>query len=264
MIAGGTTIAELLDTHPELVNVLADFNPHLASFRDRGQLKIMAPRITVAQAAGMAGVPAPELVAVLRRAVGEQVADVERETDEREHATPPDLAGRRRVHLDVRDDIRHGLEPFARIMAAVKELGEEEVLVLRAPFEPIPLYEVLGRRGLAHWTERRGADDWAVWFYRGPGTAGAGEHANVEPTATTETIIVDVRGLEPPQPMVCVLERLDRLQPGQTLLVIHSRRPMFLYPQLDERGFVHETRQAAPDRVEIRIRRDPGSAGGQG
>jgi uncharacterized protein (DUF2249 family) len=164
------------------------------------------------------------------------------------------------VHLDAREDIRRGIEPFARIMAAVKGLREEDVLVLRAPFEPIPLYEVLGRRGLAHWTERRAADDWAVWFYREPAAAGRAAPADPGPAATASTTsVVDVRGLEPPLPMVRVLERLDGLEPGQELLVIHERRPVFLYPQLDERGFVYETREAGPGRVEISIRRDRGS-----
>jgi hypothetical protein len=30
---------------------------------------------------------------------------------------------------------------------------------------------------------------------------------------------------------------------------------MFLYPQLDDRGFVHETEEVAPTMVRIRIRR---------
>src|SRR5215475_15717920 len=64
----------------------------------------------------------------------------------------------RRVRLDVRDNIRRGEEPFARIMAAVKELAGDQALVLRVPFEPIPLYEVLGKRGFAHSTERHAAD----------------------------------------------------------------------------------------------------------
>ena len=71
------------------------------------------------------------------------------------------------VHLDVREDIRRGHEPLARIMAAVKALADDEALVLRAPFEPIPLYDVLGRRGFAHRAERRAPDDWSVTFYRG-------------------------------------------------------------------------------------------------
>ena len=51
-------------------------------------------------------------------------------------------------------------------MAAVQALGADQVLVLRAPFEPVPLYGVLDRRGFAHWTESRAPDDWSVWFWR--------------------------------------------------------------------------------------------------
>ena len=64
-----------------------------------------------------------------------------------------------------------------------------------------------------------------------------------------------MRGLEAPLPMQRVLERLDGLAPGQTLEVIHSRRPLFLYPQLDDRGFAHETDEPQPGVVRIRIRR---------
>jgi hypothetical protein len=84
---------------------------------------------------------------------------------------PPD----RLVHLDVREDIRRGKAPFARIMATVERLGPDQVLVLRAPFEPIPLCAVLGMRGFGHWTESRAPDDWSVWFWRGDsGLVGAG------------------------------------------------------------------------------------------
>ena len=39
------------------------------------------------------------------------------------------------------------------------------------------------------------------------------------------------------------------------LEVIHDRRPLFLYPQLDDRGFAHETDEPAPGIVRIRIRK---------
>lgn len=148
------------------------------------------------------------------------------------------------VQLDVRADIARGEEPFARIMAAVKALGPDDALVLRVPFEPVPLYDVLGRRGLTHRTERHAADDWSVWFWREEGAA-----------APAGALTLDVRDLQPPQPMVLVLERLDTLQPGETLEVLHDRRPLFLYPQLDARGFVHETDEPAQGLVRIRIRR---------
>ena len=121
---------------------------------------------------------------------------------------PAVLAARRPVHVDVCDDIRSGVEPFARIMAAAKALSDEETLVLRTPFEPIPLYDVLSRRGLAHWTERRAADDWSVWFYGEP--RAAAEREVTPPSAggaeaLSGALTIDVRGLEPPLPMIRVL-----------------------------------------------------------
>ena len=164
-----------------------------------------------------------------------------------------DLPEARRVHLDVREDIRREREPFARIMAAVQVLDSDRVLVLRAPFEPIPLYNVLGKRGFAHWTERHAPDDWSVWFYR---DATSSAEATPPPASRTgHRLVLDVRGLEPPQPMVRVLEEIDRLGPGAELEVHHDRRPMFLYPQLDERGFTHETDEPDPGLVRILIRK---------
>ena len=50
----------------------------------------------------------------------------------------------RTVTLDVREDIRNGREPFAKIMQTVAGLKDNEQLLLIAPFEPAPLYAVLG------------------------------------------------------------------------------------------------------------------------
>ncbi len=117
----------------------------------------------------------------------------------------------------------------------------------------MPLYDVLGRRGLAHWTERVAADDWSVWFWREAGAASRVE-TRAEAPAPAGALTLDVRNLEPPQPMVLVLERLDSLPRGETLEVLHDRRPLFLYPQLEARGFVHETDEPARGLVRIRIR----------
>ena len=243
MISRHSTLGPLLEAHPVLVDVLAGYHAGFARLRDPQARKVMAARVTVAQAASIAGVAPDELLGVICRALGEPVP--EPEPDAGEGAAPgreprpaalAALPASAIVHLDVREDIARGAEPFAKIMGAVKSLDGGRVLVLRAPFEPFPLYDVLGKRGLAHWTERHAADDWSVWFY---------------PAST----ILDVRGLEPPQPMVVVLEALERLAPGDRLEVIHDRRPMFLYPQLDERGFAHETDESEPGVVRIVIRR---------
>jgi uncharacterized protein (DUF2249 family) len=259
MITSATTIGQLLEEHPELVAFLASYHPHFEKLRFGLLRKVMAPRVTVEQAARMAGISPRELLGALRRAVGEpEPAEPEAVNPsgvDVPSARPAALAARRAVHLDVRDDIRRGGEPFARIMGAVKALGADEALALRTPFEPIPLYDVLRRRGLAHWAERHAPDDWSVWFYGEPQPSP--ESATAAPSGGAAGAILDVRGLEPPLPMVRVLERIDTLADDERLEVIHDRRPMFLYPQLEERGFAHETDEPEPGVVRIRISKRP-------
>lgn len=213
-LAASQTVADVVAAHPELLETL----------KSLGVNHCCGGHLTLTEAAASAGIPLDRLL----KAFGT-------------------------VLVDVRDDIRRGVEPFARIMAAVKALAVDEVLVLRAPFEPIPLYDVLGKRGFERWTECRGAEDWWVTFYRGAAAETSSRTGRAEPAAAASRTI-DVRGLEPPQPMVRVLESLDALPAGGELVVLHERRPMFLYPQLDERGFVHETDEPAPGVVRIRIR----------
>lgn len=56
------------------------------------------------------------------------------------------------ARLDVRPTIAAGGEPFGEILAAADQVAEGGVLEVLAPFEPIPLYTALSRRGFAHRT----------------------------------------------------------------------------------------------------------------
>jgi TusA-related sulfurtransferase len=58
-----------------------------------------------------------------------------------------------------------------------------------------------------------------------------------------EALEVDARGLEPPQPLVKILEALSALRTGQQLRARTDRRPMLLFPQVEERGFKAETEE---------------------
>lgn len=152
----------------------------------------------------------------------------------------------RQVILDVREQVRAGQEPFQRIMQTVMSLRDDQVLKLCNIFEPVPLYGVMAQRGFAHWTEQRGPQDWCITFYRAtaqaatsPGPSTASKPA--EPVG--DAILVDARGLEPPQPMAKILENLPRIAAGGQILALTDRRPMLLYPKLEERGFSFSTEE---------------------
>jgi hypothetical protein len=58
---------------------------------------------------------------------------------------------------------------------------------------------------------------------------------------TPEVVHLDNRGLEQPEPMVRILSVASQLAPGQRLEALNVRRPMLLYPKLDEMGYAHAT-----------------------
>jgi uncharacterized protein (DUF2249 family) len=163
------------------------------------------------------------------------------------------------VDLDVREDLRNGREPFSRIMAATHALAEGHVLRLRAIFEPVPLYHVMGKQGFAHWTERLAADDWRVSFYRMTEAASAvppeADERDAAGGSESNVVVLDVRGMEPPEPMVRTLAALETLPPGGTLVQINVRVPQFLLPRLDELGYRYEVREQDENLVRVFIRR---------
>lgn len=162
------------------------------------------------------------------------------------------------TELDVRDDLRKGIEPFSKIMAVVAALAEDEVLHLRATFEPVPLFHVLGRQGWQHHSMAHSEEDWSIWFFKGEAPISQATPVVTEPVATSDNrneIVLDVRGLEPPEPMVQTLEALENLPEGAVLVQHNVRVPQFLIPILAERGFHHEVEQAGDDHVIVRITR---------
>jgi len=68
--------------------------------------------------------------------------------------------------LDVRPDLESGGEPFVRIMEAVATIKPGGTLVIIAPFEPVPLYDVLGAGGFSYETDMVATDEWVVRFSR--------------------------------------------------------------------------------------------------
>lgn len=150
--------------------------------------------------------------------------------------------------LDVREDIRAGREPFSKIMAAVTGLAAQENLLIIAPFEPAPLFQVLAKQGFAHESKQTPAGDWQVLFTRNvkeditaPVLQMMASDRGSDAAQDSEIVDLDARGLEPPQPLVTILEAIATLPSGATLRAQTDRRPMHLYAQLESRGFAGES-----------------------
>lgn len=163
--------------------------------------------------------------------------------------------------LDVREELRRGGEPLARILKAVDALRPGQGLRLLATFEPLPLYTVLGRKGFRHEAREWGPGDWEVLFspVSTPSAAeqvATGDHRSTDTRGWPAPLArLDNRHLAPPEPMVRILEALERLPAGAVLEAINEREPVFLYPELEKRRAQIHTDPQSDGSVRLLIRR---------
>lgn len=257
-------VRDVLARDPALLDVLIAQSPRFAMLRKPAIRRTAAALATVEQAATVAGIPAAELVSALNDAIGAPEAALPSpaapEPSAPARASRP--LGRRIVEVDVRDELRAKREPFAKIMAAVRALDGDAVLRVRAIFEPAPLVSVLGVRGFTCETEQHDVEDWSLWAWRDDATAAPAEprpdvivDRTVETPVARSEVWLDVRDLEPPEPMMRTLAALETLPEGHALVHMNTRVPQFLLPMLVERGFVYEIEHLDSGNVLVRIRR---------
>ncbi len=287
-ILASWTLHDVLRRYPQLLEVLIGLSPAFGKLRNPVLRRVQTRLVTVAQAAQIAGLEPAAVVRTLNAAAG-QVPPPATGADMPElrgapvsvvtAATPS--AAPVAVDLDVRPLLARGEEPFRAIMTAARDIPVGQALRLHVGFEPLPLYDLLAKRGFQHVAHQLGPDDWEITFLRSApgradGDAGDSAHAvEVSPLAAARTlpdtlpegidatVRIDVGELVPPEPMVRILETLAQLAPGQTLLVEHVRRPVYLYPQLDAQGYQHTTDELGPGRVQLRIRKPAAGEAGR-
>lgn len=270
MIRATDKIHAVLLQDERLLEVLIAASPAFEKLRNTALRRTMTRLLTVEQAAKIAGIDASSLVDRLNQALqappGERLPSAPVSAPVEALGEPPtpvpeallSVPRAQVVDADVREDLRAGKEPFRRIMDAARETPSGGVLRVRATFEPAPLYAVLAERGFSHFTERIAHDDWRVWFHRNTDAAAiqpvSPSDAATERPPDADVTLLDVRGLEPPEPMRLTLEALATMPRGKTLVQLNVRVPQYLLPKLDERGFEYEIREQSEDLVRLFIR----------
>ncbi|OCK53506.1 DUF2249 domain-containing protein [Bradyrhizobium sp. LMTR 3] len=144
------------------------------------------------------------------------------------------------IDVDVRPILRAGGEPFSVIMSALDRLEPGQGLRLYATFKPVPLFAVMADRGFAHSAQALDAGEWEVLFT--PTAPATKQSAPASGTSDFDNwpepvVTLDNRDLDPPEPMVRILAAAEKLGPGETLSALLRREPVFLFPQLEKRGY---------------------------
>jgi hypothetical protein len=185
-------IKEVLAMNEEKVlNTLAMISPNFERLRHPKLRRAMSGRVSVEQAAKVARIPLSEMLYVLNLALGEDEAELSAElfssdwqdfqyTDTDPPVKPAEIANvkdtdEKVIFVDLmpfHDARRDPMPAIAKGLTNLKKV--EDILLIKHPFDPIPLRDMYLRRyKLASWAEERTRGVWYVYFYHPSAKAGA-------------------------------------------------------------------------------------------
>lgn len=74
-------------------------------------------------------------------------------------------------------------------------------------------------------------------------------------------VTIDVRGLEPPQPLVDILQLIENSNDTETIKVIHDRDPVLLYPELEDRNWSWTEAPSPEGELHLLLTKNPDTKG---
>ncbi len=266
-ITGQTRISEIIKANKDSIEVIAAMAKPLEKLRNPLLRRLMAPRVTLAEAAAIGGCDLEALQRALQplgfRIEAAAVADEVREgVPKWLQAVPPDKI----LTFDVRPLMSRGEDPLKAIVAKFRERKDGEVLCIVNSFVPYPLINLFAKESLTY-THTLAPDEYHTWFlkrYR-PDQAAVKAHEKIimEKEKSFGKVLaafpeiqvrrIDVRHLEMPLPMQTILEALDELPAGHVLYVYHKKVPVYLLEELADKRFTSHILELSEGEVRLLI-----------
>ena len=265
IINANTKIASVLKENNNALEAIVSLSPKFEKLRNPLLRKVMAPRTSLATASKMGGCTLDELYKKLEP-LG-FTADKQTKANEEEEQTEvpqfvQSLTQLKVTELDVCPVIASGSDPLKMIMEEVKKVKSGEVLKIINSFQPTPLILMLQKKGFETYCNNISDNLSETYFYKKGANNITEETTEKQVSNDWESLLhqfenklqtIDVRHLQMPQPMLTILDALEHLTPGTALYVYHKRIPVYLLPELAEKGFEYRIKEIQDGEVHLLI-----------
>ena len=237
------SFSEVWESKPGLKNRLSTLHPYFAHMATYG-LSEQMKSASLAEAAVWVGISVEAILSFVNCGAG--LTNNRSEGDSSAQTDAPlwvdSLKTPEVMELDVRPVLAEGQDPFEQIMSVVHRLRNNDGFRLVAPFNPVPLRNVLAERGMTSYAEPMPEGGWVVYFHNDAPSDGSIKSSPypLRDKTTDKVVHLDVRNMEPPQPLVEILTLIDGPSPIEEMFVRIHREPVFLFPELAERDWTYE------------------------
>ena len=143
IITPKTKIYDLLESYPELEDILISSAPEFKKLKNPILRKTIARITNISQAATIGGLNVEELVNRLREKAGQGNIEQLDDTGMKYLTICPDWFKKEAVvsTIDIREMLNRDEQPVHEVLSAIKRLKENEILEIIAPFIPAPLLD---------------------------------------------------------------------------------------------------------------------------
>ena len=152
LITPKTRVGELLDTYPELEDVLMELAPAFRKLQNPVLRKTVGKVATLQQAAVIGNVSLSEIINTLRLEVGQVLFDETGIQSEINETEPVWFNEEKvKVRFDATPLIDAGQNPMQEVLNKLDKISDDEIFLLITPFIPAPIIELITKKGYAHY-----------------------------------------------------------------------------------------------------------------
>src|SRR5690554_5552037 len=166
VISPKTKVLLLIETYPELEDVLIEYVPAFKKLKNPVLRKTVAKIATLQQASVIGNVKIEELINTLRKAVGEDLISIE--DNENYNTIKPEWFEESNIlhSIDIREMLNRGEQPVNQVITELTNLSKGEIYKVISPFIPAPLIDKASSLEIKHWIDKKEEEVFEVYFIR--------------------------------------------------------------------------------------------------
>lgn len=252
-INDSTKLSELIKANKNSIDAIANVAEPLHRLKNPVLRKVMASRVSIAEAAKMSGCTVDAIVAALtplgfeyeKKTIAAETAQIQPQWLLR--AKPDDV-----ICYDVRPIIESGTDPLKAILAKFKDVPSGGILCIVNSFVPSPLIHLLKQeKAEDSFVDIISDKESRTYFLKiqkeNIVNKGVNDKVTMDDKTSFQSVYdtfpkekireTDVRNMEMPLPMQTILAELNMLPKDAALYVHHKRIPVYLLEELTDKNY---------------------------
>lgn len=166
IITPKTKVSQLINTYPQLEDVLIEYVPTFEKLKNPILRKTIAKITTLQQAAAVGNVRVEDIINRLRQEIGQDLYSDS--VDIGYNVKKPQWFSEELIvtEFNAKDMLERGEHPVNQVIADLNNMDNGKLYKLITPFLPAPLIDKALSLKVQHWVEKISDDDFNIYFYK--------------------------------------------------------------------------------------------------